>query len=300
MSSLPAHARFLHNGRILPTDSPSFSAGQVGLFSGWGVFSTLRVASGVLFAFERHMRRMRRDAELLRVAFPADPEALEADLQQLLSANEAEDATMRLVVVRNKGGLWQGGTERDYDVLALTAGLSNWGSAVRLGVIPQARHAASRYAHTKVLSWAFNLANYESAREAGFDEAILLNERGEVCECTSANLFAVFGSRASTPPLSSGCLPGVTRELLLEEVKVPGIEVVEQSLTLESLEAADAIFVTSTTRDVLPVNEIQGLRIRAGASNVHSRLRQALVSYREAYVSAQLARRQVKRPATIR
>lgn len=294
------HAHILHNGHVLPGDSPCLSAGQVGLLSGWGVFTTMRVASGVPFAFERHIRRMQRDAELLRVPFPSDIEALQADLQRLIVANDAQNAAMRLVVVRNRGGLWQGLTERAFDVLALTTGLSDWGAAVRLGVVPQARHAASRYVHTKALSWAFNLANYESAHEAGFDEVILLNERGEVCECTSANVFAVFGERVATPPLSSGCLPGVSRELLLEEVRVSGLTLVEQVLTLESLEVADGVFITSTTRDVVPVTEIEGLRMRAGGTDAHIRLREALVEYREAYVSARLARRRAGQPATIR
>jgi branched-chain amino acid aminotransferase len=294
------HAKILHNGCILDANTPCLTPGQVGLLSGWGVFSTIRIASGVLFAFERHFDRMRRDAALLRVPFPADPDSLRADLERLIDANGALEATMRVIVVRNTGGIWQGNVERDYDVLALTTTLSDWGSAARLGVVPQARHAASRYVHTKVLSWAFNLANYEAAHEAAFDEVILLNEHGEVCECTSANLFAVFGSRVVTPPLSAGCLPGVSRELLLQEIRIEGIEMAEQTLTLELLEAADEIFVTSTTRDVLPVREIEGLKIRSGGNSVHPRLKDGLMEYREAYVSARLAGRRTTQPATIR
>jgi branched-chain amino acid aminotransferase len=294
------HAFILHNGRILDADTPCLSPGQVGLLSGWGVFSTLRVSDGVLFAFERHFDRMRRDAELLRVPFPQDRSALRADLERLVEANAAHNATLRVVVVRNKGGLWQGGIERDYDVVALTTDLSNWNSTVRLGVQAQARHAASRYVHTKVLSWAFNLATSETARDAGFDEVILLNEHGDVCECTSANIFAAFESHIATPPLSSGCLPGVTRELLLEEVRVPGLDVVEETLTLESLEAADEVFITSTTRDLLSVTEIEGVLLKPNPPKVQAQLREALIGYREAYVSAQLAGRHPVHPATIR
>src|SRR4029077_2789782 len=111
----------------------------------------------------------------------------------------------------------------------------------------------SEFSGAKVLSWAENLTRYERAHEQGFDEVVLLNERSEVAECTSANLFAVQGTRVYTPPLSSGCLPGVTRAVLLEEVKVPGLTIEEKDLRPEDLEASDEVFLTSTTREVLPV-----------------------------------------------
>ena len=121
------------------------------------------------------------------------------------------------------------------------------------------------------------------AHRAGFDEALLLNERREASECTSANLFAVFGDTVATPPLTSGCLPGVTRELLLEEVRAPGIEVVERPLTLPDLEAADGLFVTSSTRDLLGVREIDGLSIRA-ENRVCAELKKAFTAYERSYV----------------
>src|SRR5664279_4227290 len=102
-----------------------------------------------------------------------------------------------------------------------------------------------------------NLTWLESAQSRGFDEVILLNERGEVAECTSANLFVANGSHVCTPPLSSGCLPGITRELLLGEVRAPGIRVEEKSLLPGDLEAADEVFITSTTRNLLPVGRIE-------------------------------------------
>jgi branched-chain amino acid aminotransferase len=118
---------------------------------------------------------------------------------------------------------------------------------------------------------------------------LLLNERGEVAECTSANIFIANGSRVWTPPLSSGCLPGVTRELLLGEIRVPGIEVREKPLQPADLEAADEVFITSTTRDLLPVLEIEGVKVgRADAAQTalaaafQSRLRQYVAEHRPA------------------
>src|SRR5215472_8870880 len=190
------HRLLLHNDDIRDTRARNLSPGQVGLMNGWGVFSTMRVADGVLFAFERHWRRMAKDAAKLHVPFPADPDWLHARLLKLVDANGAVNATLRVVVVRNKGGLYEGPEqERDFDVIAFTTDLNPWAATVRLGVKPQARHAQSEFAGAKILSWAQNLAWYEEAHQRGLDELILLNERGEVCECTSANIFSVEGSQ---------------------------------------------------------------------------------------------------------
>src|SRR5262249_8142659 len=160
-------------------------------------------------------------------------------------ANHAQNSTLRVVVVRNRGGFWEGpGLSRDYDLIALTANVNEWGRAVRLGVVENARHAASPFAGTKILSWAYNLTCYEQAHLDGYDEVVLLNERGEVSECTSANIFAAFGNSVYTPPLSSGCLPGITRHTLLHEAAVPQYTVAERALTLRDLETADQVFIT--------------------------------------------------------
>ncbi len=279
------HRLILHNDQIHESSAKVLSVGQVGLLAGWGVFSTIRVCRGVLFAFERHWERMRRDATALRVPFPADPEYLRSRLLRLIEANQAAEATLRVVVVRNRGGAWEGPEERDFDLIAMTADLTDWGESVRLAVQPQARHAACPLAGVKILSWALNLAWLEQAQARGFDEVLLLNERGELSECTSANIFLAQGDRVWTPPLDSGCLPGVTREILLREIRVPGIEVGEKALRLEDLEQADEVFITSTTRDLLPVSEIEGLKIQRRGS-ARALLAQAYRRYLEDYVAA--------------
>ncbi len=280
------HRSVLHNDRIEDASTRDLAPGQVGLLSGWGVFSTIRVTDGVLFAWERHFERMRRDAAKLRVAVPGDSETLHKNLIRLVQANEAWNATMRICFVRNRGGLWEGpGQAADSDLLAFTADLTPWPEDVRLGLKPAARYTQSEFAGTKVLSWAQNLVWYEEAHNGGFDDMLLLNEHGEVSECTSANIFAVFGDTACTPPLSSGCLPGVTRAVLLSEVKAPGIRVSERPLTPADLEHADQVFITSTTRDLLPVSFIQGLKIRNNGE-VAAKLEQAVAQFRARYIES--------------
>jgi branched-chain amino acid aminotransferase len=280
------HRKLLHNGEIVDAGTRDLSPGQAGLLNGWGVFSTIRVYDGVMFAWERHFRRMQTDAARLSVPFPAAAEALERDLNRLIEANGNPNTVVRVSVIRNRGGLWQGpAPARDYDVIAYTRDVTKWNPVARLDLVPHGRHAASPFAGVKYLSWSENLTLFERAHEKGFDDALLLNERGEVAECTSANIYAVEGSRVWTPPLSSGCLPGITRALLLEEVRANGIEAGERVLLPADLESAGEVFITSSTRELIPVVHVEGLRIRP-AHAVRDRLQHAFAACREAYVAA--------------
>jgi branched-chain amino acid aminotransferase len=279
------HRFILHNDSLQEASDLSLSPGQVGLLSGWGVFSTLRVAEGVPFAFERHWARMTRDAAALHVPLPQDPEAVRRKAMELVEANNAPNCTLRLVVVRNGGGMWAGpSTGCDSDLIALTAESKDWGDGVKLAYQANARYAAGPFSGAKVLSWAMNLTWLESAQRRGFDEVILLNEHCEVSECTSANIFIANGNEVWTPPLTSGCLPGITRELLLGEVRAQGIKVSEKSFTPADLEAADEVFITSTTRDLLPVFEVEGKKV-GPAGSTRQKLAASFGEYVRKYVA---------------
>lgn len=283
------HRFVLHNDQVQLASDLSLAPGQVGLLAGWGVFTTLRVADGVLFAWERHWARIARDAAAFHVPLPQDSEQVRRKLLELVEANGASNCTLRLVVVRNGGGMWAGPSNgRSSDVIALTADSKDWGDSVKLAYVKQARHAACEFAGTKILSWAMNLTWLERAQARGFDEVILLNERGEVAECTSANIFVANGSEVWTPPLSSGCLPGITREVILGEVRVPGIKVVEKAILPADLENADEVFITSTTRDLLPVRQVEDKNVgrsdrarRSLAEGFAEFLRNYVASHRE-------------------
>jgi len=282
----PMHRFILHNNELHEAGEKLLSPGQVGLLSGWGVFSTIKVMDGVLFAFERHWARMSRDAALMRVPLPGDAARLENNLLRLVEKNRAQLSTLRVVVVRNRGGMWEAPDQtRPSDIIAFAADFKDWGESVKLNYVRQARHAASVFAGTKILAWAMNLTWLEEAQQQGFDEVILLNERDEVAECTSANIFAAKGGEVWTPPLGSGCLPGITRELLLSEVRAPGVRVSERALTAADLDSADEVFITSTTRDLLPVSRI-GQRAVQNAGRAREALQTAFSRYVEDYVAA--------------
>ncbi|MDQ2711923.1 MAG: aminotransferase class IV [Acidobacteriota bacterium] len=285
------HRYVLHNREIRDAHEKLLSPGQVGFLNGWGVFSTMRVSQGALFAFERHLARMRHDAQLMRVPFDFEPDQLNALLLSLVEANEAFDAVLRVVVIRNRGGLFEvPDQDRSFDLIAFTAELTQWGTGVNLTYVPNARLGTSPFAGTKVTSWAQNLTWYEEARQRGFDEAILLNECGEISECTSANIFIIQGKDVWTPPLaSSGCLPGVTRAILLEKVRVPGVSIRERVLTPSELESANAVFITSTTRDLLPVFSVDGLSLNQELDTLKL-LSEAFAAHRTAYFESVAAR----------
>jgi branched-chain amino acid aminotransferase len=279
------HRFLLHNDEIRDAAAECLAPGQVGLLAGWGIFSTLRVYDGVMFAWQRHFERMQRDARRMRVPFPDDHSWMEQRLQRLIEANGAHNSTLRVVVVRNRGGLYEGpGVKRDFDLIAFTVDVNRWPATMKLGMIAHGRHAASEFAGTKYISWSENLTRYERAHDEGLDEVVLLNERGEVSELTSANIFVVHGSTVSTPPLASGCLAGVTRAVLLEEIRVPGLEIREATLLPADLESADQVFITSTTRELLPVASISGLSIR-NSGNACQRLQAAFSGYVLGYKS---------------
>jgi branched-chain amino acid aminotransferase len=277
------HRFVLHNGSIHSSTDNLLAPGQLGLLAGWGVFTTIRVTDGVLFSWDRHWSRMQHDATLMNVPMP-DPDVVQKDLIRLVEANGKPTCTLRLVVIRNGGGLWEGPKRGSAcDVVAMTADLKDWGDSARLGVQPFGRYAANEFAGAKINSWSMNLTWSEKAHQRGFDEVVLLNERGEVSELTSANIFIANGGDVWTPPLSSGCLPGVTRDLLLTEVHAPGITVRERTLHLDDLYAADEVFITSSTRDLLAVTEIDGRAVNR-RGNAMEKLKSAFRAYIAAYV----------------
>jgi branched-chain amino acid aminotransferase len=278
------HRHLLHNGEIHDTSERLLMPGQVGFLNGWGVFSTLRVADGVLFAFERHYRRMQNDAERMHVPFELAPEEMKRHLLSLVAANAAYNATLRVAIVRNHGGLFEAPEQtRKADLVAFTADMNTWNAGVKLSYKANARYGASPFAGAKITSWAQNLTWYEEAHQLGFDEFILLNEEGQISECTSANVFVIEGDRVWTPPLStSGCLPGVTRAVLLEEIHGPGLSVAEREMTPSNVENADQVFITSTTRDLIGVLEIDGEPLSQAPEKLAA-LRHAFLSFRAEY-----------------
>jgi branched-chain amino acid aminotransferase len=284
------HRYVFHNEELQPLEKTRWSPGQAGLICGWGLFTTVRIARGEAFAYERHWRRLEKDAALTRLPMTYTGARVRVMLQEVIRANQVKEGCARIYLVWNTVGGWKGDEKMpDVDLVITSADLPHYPEIVRLTVREHGRHAASPLAGVKTISWLNSVWAVAEAQRAGFDEVVLLNERGEVSECTAANIFAVKGAKVVTPPLSSGCLEGVTRGVLMEIASEASASVVEQTMRLEDLYGAEEVFVTSTNRNVIGVKEIAGHTVSNGTTGpITKKLDEAFDAYIQEYVERRL------------
>jgi branched-chain amino acid aminotransferase len=281
------HRYVFHNRSLLPVEQVRLSPGQSGLLSGWGLFTTMRIVEGVAFAFEKHWKRLARDAERTHCPFPYSEETVRGQLNEVLRANQVREGCARIYIISNQIGFWRSDENFEpADLVICSSGLPSYRDPMRLALCEQGRHAASPLAGVKVTSWLPNVWSLHEAHAAGYDEVLLLNERGEAAECTAANIFCARGGRVLTPPLLSGCLAGITREVVMEIGPAAGIPVEEKTLFPEDLYAADEVFVSSTNRSMLNVAEIAGKKISIPADPVARKLEKLFNQYVREYVDA--------------
>jgi len=283
------HPNVFHNDALLPVGKVRLSPGQAGLICGWGIFTTLRISRGEAFAYERHWRRLEKDATLTRLPMPYTAAKVRVHLHEVIRANQVTEGCARIYLVYNTVGFWQSDEKQpQVDLIIYSAGLPEHRETVRLALREHGRHATSPLAGVKSISWLNNVWAVSEAAREGFDEVVMLNERGEVAECTSANIFAVKSEKILTPPLNSGCLEGVTRGILMEIAPEAGVSVVEQALRPEDLYSADEVFISSTNRNLISAGEIAGNTIPAPGP-VCERLNDLFDAYVTDYVSRRLA-----------
>ena len=273
------HKFVFHNDRLLPIEQVRLSPGQAGLLHGWGIFTTLRVSDGVPFAFERHWNRLTRDASRIQIPLMVDSGALRNSVCELIAANQIKSGCIRIYFVFNKATIWHSDESLPpVDLIIYSTDLPVRGGHTQLAVMAHGRHAANPLTGAKVTSWLNNVWHVDQARQRGFDDVILLNERDEVAECTAANIYCVKGQMVRTPPGSSGCLLGVTREILLE-ISQNEIDLVERAFSLDDLYSADEVFITSTTRNVQAVDRIEDKSMPRAPGVVTERLARLFSQY---------------------
>lgn len=284
------HRNLFHNERLQPVEKARLSPGQAGLLCGWGIFTTLRIVRGEAFAYERHWRRLEKDAAIIRLPMPYASAKVRIHMQEVIRANRVSEGCARIYLVYNKVGFWQSEEPQpEVDLIIYTSDLPKFQEPLRLDLREHGRHAASALAGVKTISWLNNVWSAGEAQRDGFDEVILLNERAEVAECTAANLFAVKNGKVFTPPLTSGCLEGVTRGILFEIAPDAGIPVIEQTLLHDDLYRADEVFVSSTNRNVLGVGEIAGHALANAPGPVTRRVHELFDAYVSQYVERRVA-----------
>lgn len=284
------HRFVFHNDRLQSMEEVRLSPGQAGLLSGWGLFTTLHIFEGEPFAYERHWKRLEKDAARTHCPFPFDAERVREHLREVIHANKVREGCARIYVIYNQVGHWRSDEKMPKaDMLVYSTDLPAYREPARLGLREHGRHAASPLAGVKVTSWLNNMWNLYEAQQEGLDEVVLLNERGEVAECTAANIFCVKGGRVQTPPLTSGCLEGVTRSILLEIGPKAGVACEEKTLRPEDLFSSEEVFISSTNRNLLGVGEIAGHRFTEAPGPVTCKLDEAFNSYIKDYLARRTA-----------
>ena len=263
------------NGRMLSDAEARISPLDHGLLTGDGVFESVRVSGGRPFALGRHLSRLARSADGLGLPCP-DLVILRAACNQVVEANGLDFARLRITVTGGPSPLSSERGDGPPTVVVAGAPLAPWAPVADVVIVPWRRNELGATAGIKSISYAENVRALAYARGAGADEAIFANTAGQLCEGSGTNVFVAQHGRLLTPPLSSGCLAGVTRELLLEA----GVAE-EAELALEALRDAEEAFLTSTTRVVQPIRAVDGTPLPVAPGPLTKKAEQAMADLAE-------------------
>jgi branched-subunit amino acid aminotransferase/4-amino-4-deoxychorismate lyase len=249
------HSLIFHNDRIVEVSESRIAPTIGGLLYGWGVFTTLRIYDGKPFAFDLHWKRLLLHAEKARVSVPIDVKRARRALDKLIEANSVEQGRARLTLLKGDAGSWRVEPGRESEFLIFTASEAPRARAeLAITLSPYRVLSTSLLAGVKQTALLENLFALEEARLRDFNEAVLLNERGEIVSATAANIFWVQGDEIFTPSLATGCVAGVTRHFVHEIALRWKLHVVEGGFTVQRLLDARELFLTSTARGVAIVS----------------------------------------------
>ena len=262
------------NGRVSDQEYALVSVFDHGFLYGEGVYETLRTYNGRSFLFERHMQRLRRSAEMLALTIPLTDREIDARFKDTIRAaglDDGRDAYIRILVTRGIG-------ELSYDLAAcpepsivvivkpnVAPPREVFEKGVAVSLVDVIRnHPGSVNPLIKSNNLLNNALAMQQAFKKGGYEGVMRNYKGELAECTQSNLFVVQNGVALTPPVDAGLLPGITRAFLFEVGAEAGIPVQEAVLRDADLFGADESFLTSTTREVVPIVKVDGHQIGSG------------------------------------
>jgi len=251
------------NGELFPDDDARISVFDHGLVVGDGVFETIKVAGGVPFAMTRHLQRLRKSALGLGLPEPDIEQIRDGALAVVAASGGPPLARLRVTVTGGKSPL---GSERGNSPLTAIVAMAEQpapAAAVDVATVPWPRNERGALSGLKTTSYGENVRALAYAAQRGGNEAIFANTVGQLCEGTGTNVFVVIGGRLLTPPLTSGCLAGVTRALVIEWADAQ-----EEDLPLSALASADEAFLSGTTRDVQPIGKVDGVALPAAPGPV--------------------------------
>lgn len=259
------------NGSFVPKEEATVSVFDHGLLYGDGVFEGLRSYSGKVFRLEEHVRRLYESALAICLEIPMSQAEMCKAIDLAVSTNGIDDGYIRAVVTRGAGTLGLDPNRCSNpqviiiaDVIALyPQELYEEGLEIVTSSVIR-NHPAALSSRIKSLNYLNNILAKIEGLQAGCIEALMLNHKGEVAECTGDNLFLVRDGVLLTPPLDAGILEGITRDTVIELAKEAGIEVQEVALTKHDVYVAHECFLTGTAAEVIPVVKVDSCSIGSG------------------------------------
>ena len=259
------------NGTLYDKDDAKVSVYDHGLLYGDGVFEGMRVYGGKVFRMPEHLERLWNSAKAIWLEIPMTPDALAQAVNETVKANEIEDGYVRLVVTRGVGTLGLDPNRcsgpqviviADYIALYPPEYYENGLHIVTVSTIRN--HPAALSPRIKSLNYLNNILAKIEGQQAGCVEALMLNQKGEVAECTGDNIFLVRKGELLTPSVDAGILEGITRAVVLELARDLNIPVRETPLTKHDVYIADECFLTGSAAEIVPVTKVDSRKIGDG------------------------------------
>lgn len=258
-------------GKFYDKEDAKISVYDHGLLYGDGVFEGLRAYGGKVFRLNEHLVRLYESAKAIWLEIPMPIEKMAATVNETLKVNNLTDAYIRLVVTRGAGSLGlDPNRTSDPQIIVIADKITMYPAEYYekgLSIVTAStirNHPAALSPRIKSLNYLNNILAKIEGLQAGCIEALMLNSKGEVAECTGDNIFLVRHKQLLTPSIDAGILEGVTREAVMESAREAGIEVREIPLTRHDVYVADEVFLTGTAAEVIPVVKVDNRVIGNG------------------------------------
>lgn len=250
-SGTPSTSYFLHEGELFCMADAAIPLNDDAVVQGHGIFETIAAYTGRPFALNDHIKRLACSAGRVGLQVPTSQEIHES-LQRVIEANQLQQEPKARLRVTITGGTSNSRTFYEASLPPLHP------AEARIVTLPYARNEKGALTGIKTISYGENTPATLFAKNQGADEGIWPNTAGQLCEGTWSNIFLRIRGGWKTPPLAAGCLPGVTRAWVLRLAGEAGIEILEEELEMDQLDAAGAAFLTSSLREIQPVCLING------------------------------------------